>query len=303
MARYKWLMLPGIFAFSLSIANTAALQADAAATPPEAVKAPCGLLAQGFGIFVSGTAAAGADTSPQTVQKDFVCGVGKRSASGQKNAVSDGQYNAIASQFSYSVASDSISVKAATYGQTKDPRHAAAQSSARVIVSWMDILTAHSNKVRQFKRNIMGGSDVQPSDVIALKVRMIEDTPDCTGGGGQFVYATTMLGTLRAAYASSGANTGTNLVPVPGATGDNTYLRMNACGPDFQTGVTGTLSGAGMILNLAIQVATTGALDGHQQSGDLKVEFANVRICVEHPKVPDDVTITSASGRSYWCTD
>ncbi len=300
----KLLRLLTVPALGAAVFGATLALAQSSAPPPAAPdKSPCGALAHGFGIFVSGFTDANAGTQP-TPQKEMFCGMGQLSASGKKFATADGDYAKISSMFSYSIEANSINLTTTTTGQSKDRRRGYAISSSRIVASWMDVLTAHSNKVKVLQRNAMGGGNVGLEDVISLRIHLKEDSPQCSGAGGSFHYYSFMTGLLRPAYAEGPAVTGNAAPFMQGETGSGAYLRMNACGPNITTGTLGTLNGVGMYLNLAVQVATSGNInESDQQSGDVKAEFSNVRLCIDHPKTPDDVTITSASGRSYWCTD
>jgi hypothetical protein len=61
------------------------------------------------------------------------------------------------------------------------------------------------------------------------------------------------------------------------------------------------MNGYGITLYFSLNATANAAFGPRPPDADVKAGRAGVRICIVHPKFPSDLTITTASGNSYWC--
>lgn len=264
-----------------------------------------------FGYFVDVAAVAGVGTkSEQKKKAELTCWVAGKAATGQYRGESKDQYADLTAEYSYTVSPTGISASARLYGQVNNTKIGGGSGDANLRLMWHDVLTFHSNKMPhvgqyEFRTNPEKAKEVLGASLIKVKVKLLENPPQCSGMRDRFRYETGVV-----AAASSGGEAGGFGPPGPirqgtpkdPITADNWFIRAGQCGipNDFHYAI--VPNDMDMMLQISVNEVTHAYLEAPAYpEGHLKADLSGIRLCVVRPEKPSDLTITALSGADYWC--
>jgi hypothetical protein len=257
-----------------------------------------------FGYFVNISADAGVGKDhKKTAEK--TCWVVAQSKSGQDKLESQDPYADLTSEYSYTVAPSGISASVRLYGQVNNVKRGFGSGHANIWLMWHDTLTFRSKSMplapepKDEINNRDGFELLVAKSIINVKVKLLQDPPQCAGESANFRYATGVL--VAARSGTSGASIGPWQGP-EGSTQENWFVKMDKCGIKSDPISTTVLNGKTLKIHITVDNVTQSYLDFKESpEGHLKADLSNVRLCVVRPAKPADLTITSASGANYWC--
>jgi hypothetical protein len=258
-----------------------------------------------FGYFVNVSADAGVGKDhKKTTEK--ICWVVAQSKTGQDKLESQDQYADLTSQYSYTVAPTGISASVRLYGQVNNIKRGFGSGHANIWLMWHDTLTFHSKLIplAPDPKDLINHPAQFPmmvaKSMIKVTVKLLQDQPQCAGGTGQyFKYKT---GILVAARSSAGGDAIGPVKGPEGSTQEDWFAKVDQCGKVSDPVTLMVLNGKDLAIHITVDDITESYLDYNENpEGHLKAELSNVRVCVVRPAKPADLTVTSASGASYWC--
>jgi hypothetical protein len=216
--------------------------------------------------------------------------------SGQNSMESTGPRASSTVTYSYHVGQGRLGLEAevkASGHQRGTPEKLGGQGSGNVMlwVWWVDLFTLHSATTKP--PPTQKGAPIDPSQVVEIRLRLLNDGPNqCTGGGHNFFYKTNVI--------LSGQ--GTSKQAVGGQ--PNTDVNSN-CQDTLDEGTIQALLGLGKFrVELAALITLGGEAmdaDGYLETGDVKAKLGEYHFCLYPTKGPADLKITSASGIDYTC--
>jgi hypothetical protein len=264
-----------------------------------------------FGYFVD--VAAGTvvgNTSDKKEKAELTCWVSGKSATGQYRTESKDQYADLTAEYSYTVGPTGISGSTRIYGQVNNIKRGSASGNAHFWLMWHDMLTFHSNKLPhngeyEFRTDPGKAEEVLAKSLINVKVKLLQNPPQCSGMRDKFVYETGVVAAAMSGSQSDGGfgpgqiRTGT---PDHPNTAYNWFIRPGKCGIGNDYHYATVRNDQDMSFQITVNAGANGSI-GYDDSpeGHLKVEFSAIRLCIVRPEKPSDLTITAASGADYWC--
>jgi hypothetical protein len=292
---------------TLCLWTSAQAQPGGSACPPEPKS-------QHFGYFVQVGANADVGGAKNDKKDELTCWVAGPSKNEHNRLESHGQYADFTSEYSYTVGPAGISASARVYGQVHSVKDGSGGGHADLWLMWHDTLTFHSNKRTRvtsgdFYKGTPNRQDLAAGSTIRVKVRLLQDPPQCSGASNEFIYQTGVIGAFRSLLTNSNV-TAPGDIPTQTPKGspitaENWFIRAGKCGIPNGFQIVDVPNGYDLALRISVNADTQGNIDhGKTQEGHLKMELSNIRACVVHPeKTSDlaDLTITSASGADYWC--
>jgi hypothetical protein len=251
-----------------------------------------------FGYFVKAVATPGGEDHHLANKH---CFNQEADLSDQNTMESSTKASSVTTTYSYRVGSGRVNLKAEVNASghfIKVPISGGTQTingqgsgNVTLWIRWVDTLTIHSITTKPVPKN---GEKVDPSQVVTLTLKLVNTGKNvCTGAGGQgSVYKTSVL--LRADT--------TDKQIIGGHVSDDVD---NDCTDAKTSDTIQVLLGLGKFrVEMLASALVSGYAkhgDGYAETSDVKVNLGEYKICVQAPKEPADLTITSESGTDYLC--